>query len=113
MQIREKPPVVVAPEVESFLTGYMAELCDVVVDQARETAKALDVNIDRILIRKLYYPYEDDDNRLVFEISVSGDKSKTEAFWDAVVGNISGCRARMSEQACLAFDEAASVFVNW
>ena len=111
MQTREKPPIIVAPEVEHLMNGHVLELCDVVVSQAGGSARGFNLTLDQIVIRKLYYSCEDD--RLVFELCVSGDESKIDEFWDAVVNNISDHGSKMSKEARAAFDEVVSVFVNW
>ena len=113
MQTREKPPVVVHPDVESLMKEHMLELCDVIVDRAREFARRFDFVIDQVVIRKLYYPCDEDDSKVIFELCVSGDESKIDEFWDAVVTNVSEHSSEMSEKARSAFDEVVSVFVNW
>ena len=73
MQIREKPPVVVDPEVERLMKKDMIEIRDTVLDLAARVAENRDIRIDRILIR-LHYFIEDDWENVVFEIHVSADE---------------------------------------
>ena len=113
MQTREKPPVVVAPDVESLMKGHLLELGDVIVDQSKRSAKRFGFTLDQIVIRKLYDPCDEDDDRLIFELCVSGDESKIDDFWDAVVSNVSEHGTKMSREARVAFDEFVSVFVHW
>ena len=79
------------------MNGHVLELCDVVVSQAGGSARGFNLTLDQIVIRKLYYSCEDD--RLVFELCVSGDESKIDEFWDAVVNNISDHGSKMSKEA--------------
>ena len=113
MQTREKPPIVVAPEVEPLMKGHLLELRDVLVDQSKRAAIRFGLTLDQILIRKFYDPCEEGDDRLIFELCVSGDESKIDEFWDSVVNNTSEHGTKMSKKARVAFDEVVSVFVHW
>ncbi len=113
MQTREKPPVVVHPDVESLMKGYLLELRDVIVDQSKKSARRFGFTLDQVVIRKFYDPCDEDDDRLIFELCVSGDESKIDEFWDAVISNVSEHETKMSKKAREAFDEVVSVFVHW
>ena len=112
MQIREKSPVVVDPEVERLMKKDMIEIRDTVLDLAARVAENRDIRIDRILIR-LHYFIEDDWENVVFEIHVSADEESGFAYWEAICDAISEAEKNLPKSVQDTLNDHVGVFVEW
>ena len=112
MQTREKPPVVVHPDVEHLMEGYMLSIRDHILGTATEVAEAHGVEIEQFRIRELYC-YDEDWSKVIFETCISADDEAAFAYWEAVVDSVWADRGSLSEPAQSALDEDVTVFVHW
>jgi hypothetical protein len=112
MQIREKPPVVVDPDVDHLMKMDMIEIRDTLLDLATRIAEHRDIRIEMIAIR-LHHFIEDDWENVIFEIHVSADEASGFAYWEAVCDAISEVGKNMSKSAQAALNDHVGVFVEW
>ena len=94
MQLREKPPVVIDPDVEHLMKGEMLEVRDLMLDRAIALAETHDIAIARIMIRSRVWTEDDcedddcedcEDKDVVFEIDVdTRDDDRAFRYWEAV-----------------------------
>ena len=94
------------------MIGHMAEIRDAVVDGACKVAQSFDVLVEGILIREYFEPYEDEHNKIVFDVRVSSDDKTGHAYWGAVIDAVWDNRDKLSKKAQTALDNI-SVFVKW
>ena len=112
MQTREKPPVVVHPDVEHLMKGPMIEIKDLIVDRACQVAQDLDVQIDQVSVWE-YYDYEEEWSRIIFETCISEDDEIALAYWETVVDTVWDDQVQISKAARGILDDDVSVFVHW
>ncbi len=86
MQTREKPPVVVQPEVEHLMKGDMLKVRDLMLDRAVALSESHGIPIVRIMIRSRVWTEDDcEDKDVVFEIDVdTQDDDRASRYWEAV-----------------------------
>ena len=113
MQTREKPPVVVHPDVAHLMNEPMTEIRDLVVDRAAAVAEDRGVRIDQVWVRELYY-YEDDLSKVVFEIRMPGaDDDAAFAYWEAVDDAIWNDRSKLSKSTQTLLEDEVTIFAEW
>lgn len=112
MQTREKPPVVVHPDVAHLMNGPMIEIRDVIVDQACRVAQDMKILVDQIVIRE-FYDYEEEWSRIIFEICISADDETPFTYWEAVTDAVWDDQVQISKVARATLDDDVSVFVHW
>ena len=86
MQLREKPPVVIDPDVMHLMKGEMIEVRDLLLDRAIALAETHDIHIVRILIQSRVWTEDDcEDEDVVFDIDVdTQDDDGAFRYWEAV-----------------------------
>ena len=112
MQTREKPPVVVHPDVAHLMNGPMIEIRELVVDRAAAVAESRGVRIDRVVIRPHHY-IEDDWTEVDFDIQLSSDDETAFSYWEAVCDAVTAARSGMSKDARESLDARVGVVVDW
>lgn len=112
MQTREKPPVVVHPDVESLMKGDILDIRDLILDRAIAVAETHRVEVEQILIRELCC-YDEDWSKVIFEMCISTDDEVAFAYWEALVNSVWCERGNLSETAQVALDEEVTIFVHW
>jgi hypothetical protein len=113
MQTREKPPVVVHPDVAHLMNGPMIEIRELVVDRAAAVAESRGVGVAQVRVNELYY-YEDDLSKVVFVIRLSDDDdSAAFAYWEAVDNAIWNDRGRLSKSAQALLEDEVTIFAEW
>ena len=111
MQLREKPPVVVDPNVMHLMKGDMIEIRDTILDLAASVADSRGIHIDQILIR-LHYYIEDDWADVTFDIQVSADDDAAFSYWEAVSDAVTEAQKGMPETTARTLDDVG-VLVDW
>ena len=112
MQLREKPPVVIDPDVMHWMTGDMIDIRNTVLDLAASVADNRGVQIDRIVIR-LGYIIEDDWEDVILEVHVDADEDSAFAYWEAVCDSIPEVQQGMTEESQDLLNDRVTVFVEW
>ena len=86
IQTREKPPVVVYPDVEHLMKGDMLKVRDLMVDWTIALAETHDIAIVRIMIQSRVWTEDDsEDEDVVFTIDVDAhDDARALSYWEAV-----------------------------
>ena len=86
MQTREKPPVVVHPDVEHLMKGHMLKIRDLMLDRIIALADTHEITIIRIMIQPRVWTEDDcEDEDVVFAIDVdSDDDARVVRYWEAV-----------------------------
>ena len=86
MQLREKPPVVIDPDIEHLMKGEMLEVRDLMLNQAIALAETHSIPIVRIMIRSRVWTEDDcEDEDVVFAIDVDAqDDDRVFRYWEAV-----------------------------
>ena len=111
MQLREKPPVVIDPDVMHLMKGDMIDIRNTILDLAASVADSRGVHIDRIVIR-LHYYIEDDWGNVAFDIQVSADDDAAFLYWEEVSDAITEAQKEMPETAARILDDVG-VLVYW
>ena len=111
MQTREKPPVIVEPDVENLMKGDMIDIRNTILDLAASVADSRGIHIDRIVIR-LHYYVEDDWANVAFDIQVSADDDAAFSYWEDVSDAITEARKEMPEITARMLDDVG-VLVYW
>ena len=111
MQTREKPPVVVHPDVEHLMKGDMLAIRETVIDVAASIADSHGIQIDRIVIR-LHYYVEDDWGNVAFDVQISADDDAAFSYWEEVSDAITEARLEMPENTAHMLDDVG-VLVYW
>ena len=88
MQLREKPPVVIDPDIAHLMKGEMLEVRDLMLDRAVALSETHGIPIVRIMIRSRVWTEEDDceEKDVVFDIDVdTQDDEGAFHYWDAIL----------------------------
>ena len=86
MQTREKPPVVVHPDVEHLMAGDMLKVRDLMLERSIALAETHDIAIVRIMIQSRVWTEDDcEDEDVVFAIDVDADDdARVFHYWENV-----------------------------
>ena len=112
MQLREKPQVVMDPEVMHMMKGDMIDIRDMVLNLAVKVAEKHGIPIVRIAIRQGYI-IEDDWEDVILEVHVAVDEDSAFAYWEAVCDSISEVEQGMTKGSQDLLNERMAVFVEW
>ncbi len=111
MQLREKPPVVIDPDVMHLMKGDMIDIRNTILDLAASVADSRGIHIDRILIR-LHYYIEDDWGNVAFDIQVSAEDEAAFSYWEAISDAITDTQKEMPGTTACMLDDVG-VLVYW
>ena len=112
MQTKEKPPVVVHPDVEPLMKGDMLKIRDLILGRAAAIAETHGVEIEQIRIRELYC-YGEDWSKVIFEMCITESDEAAFAYWEAVDDAVWEDRGELSESAQAVLDSEVTIFVDW
>ena len=112
MQLREKPPVVVDPDVMHLMKGDMIDIRDTILNLAVKVAERRDIPIVRVAIRQGYI-IEDDWEDVILEVHVAADEDRAFEYWEAVCDSMSEVEQGMTKAAQDLLNERVTVFVEW
>ena len=113
MQTREKPTIVVHPDVAHLMKGPMIDIRDLILDRAASVSESRGVAIYQVGVRQLH-SYDEDWSKVVFEIRTSQDDDKSAfEYWEAVDDAVWEGRNKLSKPAQSLLNEEVTIFVSW
>ena len=112
MQLREKPQVVMDPNVMHMMKGDMIDIRDKVLNLAVWVAEKRGIPIDQIAIRQGYI-IEDDWEDVIFEVHVAADEDSAFSYWEAVCDSIPQVQQGMTKESQDLLNDRVAVFVEW
>ena len=112
MQLREKPPVVVDPNVMHLMNGDMIDIRNTILDLISVVAGQHGIEVGHVRIM-LHNFVEDDWENVIFEVHVVADEDRAFVYWEAVSDAVSQAGEGMDQMIQDTLNDHVGVFVEW
>lgn len=114
MQTKQKPPIIIKPDVLPQMKGDMLEIRDMVLEHVVRIAEEQDIHIHRIVVRPDYAAeYMNESDGVIVAVYIPAEDDTAMSYWGAIGDALTESEKNLSKSAYHTLNYHFGVFVEW